>query len=38
MLPALLGVGVAHMSILINTQIASWLARQRHLAWSMPTA
>ncbi len=26
MLPALLGVGVAHVSILINTQIASWLA------------
>ncbi|NPC56268.1 murein biosynthesis integral membrane protein MurJ [Caenimonas soli] len=26
MLPALLGVGVAHISILINTQIASWLA------------
>ena len=25
MLPALLGVGVAHISILINTQIASWL-------------
>jgi len=24
--PALLGVGVAHISILINTQIASWLA------------
>jgi putative peptidoglycan lipid II flippase len=24
--PALLGVGVAHVSILINTQIASWLA------------
>jgi putative peptidoglycan lipid II flippase len=26
MLPALLGVGVAQVSILINTQIASWLA------------
>ena len=26
MLPALLGVGVAHLSILINTQIASYLA------------
>ena len=26
MLPALVGVGVAHISILINTQIASWLA------------
>ena len=26
MMPALLGVGVAHVSILINTQIASWLA------------
>ena len=26
MVPALLGVGVAHISILINTQIASWLA------------
>jgi putative peptidoglycan lipid II flippase len=26
MLPALLGVGVAQISILINTQIASWLA------------
>jgi putative peptidoglycan lipid II flippase len=26
MAPALLGVGVAHISILINTQIASWLA------------
>ncbi len=25
MLPALLGVGVAHISLLINTQIASWL-------------
>ena len=25
MLPALLGVGVAHVSLLINTQIASWL-------------
>jgi len=26
MAPALLGVGVAHVSIMINTQIASWLA------------
>lgn len=26
MLPALLGVGVAQISLLINTQIASWLA------------
>jgi putative peptidoglycan lipid II flippase len=26
MLPALLGVGVAQVSLLINTQIASWLA------------
>lgn len=25
MMPALMGVGVAHVSILINTQIASWL-------------
>ena len=33
MLPALLGVGVAQISLLINTQIASWLrAGQRHLA------
>ena len=38
MLPALLGVGVAQISLLINTQIASWLgARQRDLARTMPT-
>ena len=38
MAPALLGVSVAQISLLINTQIASHLARrQRVLARPMPT-